>query len=651
MHRSIATVSISGTLRQKMEAVAAARFDGIELFENDFINYNGSASELRTMAADLGLSIDLYQPFRDFEGMPETQFRRSLERAERKFDLMQALEVPIMLVCSNTSPLALGSEERSAEQLYELAERAARRNIRIGYEALAWGRHVNLYRQAWSIVQHANHPHLGLILDSFHTLSLGDDPSGIAGIPGEKIFFLQMADAPRMGMDVLQWARHHRCFPGQGQFDVEHFLEQVLLAGYCGPLSLEIFNDIFRAAPTRRTATDAMRSLLFLESAVRDRLSHRAYEQAGDAKARQTLECTELFKPPAAPDLGGISFLEFTVDAVSAKQLGALLDKLGFVCAGNHRSKKVMLYQQGTINLILNSQPDSFAQSRLATHGPSVCAIGVQTADPVRAVNRATALCSARFDSVIGPGEQRIPAIRVPGGMVMHFIPAPSGTPAYYEADFIPDEGNSGASGAGLKEIDHIALGLGADELDTWALFCRSVLGLEVGDSLELADPFGLIRSCGVANADRNVRFVLNVSQSPNTRTAHTVANAGGASVHHIALSSDDIFATVSSMRAKGVPFVAISANYYDDLLSRYKLDPRQLDRMRQLGILFDRAPNGDYFHIYTESFADRFFFEIVQRVDAYDAYGELNAPARMASQAQRRHVPSTADRFGPEMA
>jgi 4-hydroxyphenylpyruvate dioxygenase len=177
------------------------------------------------------------------------------------------------------------------------------------------------------------------------------------------------------------------------------------------------------------------------------------------------------------------------------------------------------------------------------------------------------------------------------------------------------------------------------------------VLGLEVGDSLELADPFGLIRSCGVANADRNVRFVLNVSQSPNTRTAHTVANAGGASVHHIALSSDDIFATVSSMRAKGVPFVAISANYYDDLLSRYKLDPRQLDRMRQLGILFDRAPNGDYFHIYTESFADRFFFEIVQRVDAYDAYGELNAPARMASQAQRRHVPSTADRFGPEMA
>ena len=54
-----------------------------------------------------------------------------------------------------------------------------------------------------------------------------------------------------------------------------------------------------------------------------------------------------------------------------------------------------------------------------------------------------------------------------------------------------------------------------------------------------------------------------------------------------------------------------------------------------RLGILFDRTPAGDYFHIYSESFAERFFFEIVQRVGDYDAYGALNAPARMASQAQ----------------
>jgi 4-hydroxyphenylpyruvate dioxygenase len=184
--------------------------------------------------------------------------------------------------------------------------------------------------------------------------------------------------------------------------------------------------------------------------------------------------------------------------------------------------------------------------------------------------------------------------------------------------------------------VDHVALGLGVDELGTWVLFCRVVLGLQPGDSLELADPYGLIRSCGVANASRDVRFVLNVSQSSKTRTAQTVSDAGGASVHHIAMGTEDIFSTVAAMREKNVPFVPISANYYDDLLTRHDLDVGLADRIRQLGILFDRTPDGDYLHIYTESFADRFFFEIVERQGAYDAYGALNAPARMASQAQQ---------------
>ena len=113
---------------------------------------------------------------------------------------------------------------------------------------------------------------LGLILDSFHTLSLNDDPHGILEIPGEKLFFVQMADAPLLAMDVLQWARHHRSFPGQGDFDCVGFFELALRAGYTGPLSLEIFNDVFRETPNRRTAVDAMRSLLWLESQVRDRL-------------------------------------------------------------------------------------------------------------------------------------------------------------------------------------------------------------------------------------------------------------------------------------------------------------------------------------------------------------------------------------------
>ena len=166
-------------------------------------------------------------------------------------------------------------------------------------------------------------------------------------------------------------------------------------------------------------------------------------------------------------------------------------------------------------------------------------------------------------------------------------------------------------------------------------LFSRAVLGLEPGESLELADPFGLIRSRGVANAERSVRLVLNASQSQRTRTARTVSMTGGGAVHHIALRCQDIFATVARLRANGTRFVPISDNYYDDLPTRLDIDAALVARMRAAGVLFDRSPAGVYLHSYTESFGQGLFFEIVQRIDAYDGYGASNAPARMASQAQ----------------
>jgi 4-hydroxyphenylpyruvate dioxygenase len=630
MRRAIATVSLSGTLRAKLEAIAAARFDAIELFENDFIHSAAPACELASMCADLGLAIDLYQPFRDFEGMPEALFARSLDRAEHKLDLMQALGAPLLLVCSNTAPHSLADGERAAAQLHVLAERAARRNLRIGYEALAWGRHVNRYAQAWQLVARADHPHLGLILDSFHTLSLGDDPAGIASIPGERIFFVQMADAPILAMDVLQWARHFRNFPGQGQFDVTTFFEQVLRSGYAGTLSLEIFNDVFRETPNRRTAVDAMRSLLWLESEARGRL------ERGGVAARRVLARVELADPPAATALAGFAFIEFGVDDPAAGQLMALLAQLGFARAGRHRSKRVTLFRQGEILLIVNAEPGSDARARFAEQGACVSAVGVFSDDAARAVARATALLSARFDSPLGAGELRLPALRSPGGMLVHFVPAPLGTAGLAAADFVLDEDASAAPrAAGLLRIDHIALGLAADQLDTWILFSRSVLALEVGEGLELADPFGLVRTCSVATADRRLRIVLNVSRGPLTRTARTVAALGGkAAVHHLAFACADIFQTVEALRALGTAFVAISGNYYDDLLARFALDAALVERMRPLGILYDRDGAGEYFHIYSESFDHRFFFEIVQR-SGYDSYGALNAPARMAAQEQ----------------
>jgi 4-hydroxyphenylpyruvate dioxygenase len=333
--------------------------------------------------------------------------------------------------------------------------------------------------------------------------------------------------------------------------------------------------------------------------------------------------------------LTGFAFLEFAVDDASVRSLGVLVRELGFRYAGKHRSKEVRLFRQGDVNLILNADPNSYARKHFETHGPSVCAIGLRTDDPVRAFNRATALHCVRFDSRVGPNEARVPAVLAPDGSVVYFVASDLGADGLFKIDFDLANDKGDTANAGLTHLDHVAFGLPPGELDTWVLFCRAVLGMTPGDSLELSDPFGLIRSCGIANDDRSVRFVLNVSTSQRTRTARTVSASGGGGVHHIALATKDIFASVEKLRADGVRFVPISPNYYDDIAARIDVDAGLLDRMRKQGILYDRTPGGEFRHIYGESFADRFFFEIVQRVNDYQGYGALNAPARMASQAQ----------------
>ena len=397
LRKAIATVALSGTLPDKLEAAAAAGFNGVEVMEADLLAYDGTPAEVRRIAEDLDLAIDLYQPFRDFEAMPDKQRDRNLDRAERKFDIMQELGAPMVLVCSNTQAAALDDDARATADLRAMAERAAARGLLVGFEALSWGRHIRRWGHAWRIVQAVDHPALGLIVDSFHTLALRDDPAGIADVPGERIFFVQLADAPLRDMDVLSWSRHFRNFPGQGDLPVDSFVRAVLASGYAGPLSLEVFNDQFRAAPSRTIARDGLRSLILAESR---------------ASVPETL--------PPVSETDGVEFLEFAVDEPSGAALAAWLEQLGFRLAGRHRSKAVTLYRQGRLSLVLNAEQDSAAAEHFQHHGPSVCAMALRVADPAAVVARARALLIQVWHEPTGPGERRIPAVRGPDGTLVY---------------------------------------------------------------------------------------------------------------------------------------------------------------------------------------------------------------------------------------
>src|SRR6185312_11698843 len=160
MKTSIATVCLSGGLNEKLEAIAAAGFRGVEIFESDLLSYSGTQADVARQIADLGLKVSTFQPFRDFEGTLGPQRARTFDRAERKFDVMQEIGCDFLLVCSNVSPDSVGG-----------IDRAATRGLRVGFEALAWGRHINDYRDAWEVVRRADHPAVGLVVDSFHTFA------------------------------------------------------------------------------------------------------------------------------------------------------------------------------------------------------------------------------------------------------------------------------------------------------------------------------------------------------------------------------------------------------------------------------------------------------------------------------------------------
>ncbi|MDF2974713.1 MAG: 3-keto-5-aminohexanoate cleavage protein, partial [Microvirga sp.] len=529
MRTAIATVCLSGTFPEKIEAIAAAQFKGVEIFENDLLSFNGTPADARRMIEGLGLETITFQPFRDFEGMPEPQRSKVFARAERKFDVMQELGCDLLMVCSNVSPDSLGGIERAAADFHELGERAAKRGLRVAFEALSWGRHIHDYRDSWEVVRRASHPAVGLVLDSFHVLARGTDLSAIRSIPSEKIFLVQMADAPRLDMDYLSWSRHYRCFPGQGDLPIDAFMDALGATGFDGLISLEIFNDRFRAGSARSVATDGQRSLIVMLDELRQR--------TGAALPDHPV------LPPKAI-CSGIEFVEFAVDERSAAGFEQTLSGLGFQKAGRHRSKAVTRWRQGDINIVVNADKEGFAHSFNITHGTSVCALALRVDDAQGAINRATTLLDQPFQQPVGPGETNIPAVRGLGGSLLYFVDRKSGLDRLWEVDFDP-VATDDFFGAGLRSVDHVSQSMHYEEMLTWLLFYASLLDVRKTPVQTVIDPGGVVQSQAIETHDGSLRLILNASQSQRTLSSRFLNELFGSGVQHIALVTDDIFRTV----------------------------------------------------------------------------------------------------------
>jgi 4-hydroxyphenylpyruvate dioxygenase len=454
-------------------------------------------------------------------------------------------------------------------------------------------------------------------LTVFHICVRGNPIESIAGLPAERIALVQVADAPALVMAPLSLSRHYRCYPGQGDYPIVDFLDAVTRSGYRGPLSLEIFNDQFRGASAAAIAVDGMRSLRAAGEALAAKRAARGEAPIGD-----------LAPLPPPPVVEGAEFIEFAATDADASELIALIEGLGFHNPGRHRSKDVHLYAQGEINLVVNREREGFAHSFSLLHGPSVCALALRVDSIDKALERAKALECQSYLGRIGPGEATVPAVAGVEGSLIYFIGADDRS---WRDDFAPVPNKPGAGR--LRKVDHLSNVVRRNEFLSWSLFYRTVLGLAPRPQVEIADPHGAFFSRLLRSPNGELRIALNIGEGGATGVSRFLEAFGGAGFQQIALSTDDIFAAVEAAKAKGVAFLPIPDNYYDDLSTRFEIAPDRLARMRALGVLYDQVQDGEFLHVYTRTFQDRFFFEIVERHN-YDLFGAANTPVRLAAQA-----------------
>ena len=283
----------------------------------------------------------------------------------------------------------------------------------------------------------------------------------------------------------------------------------------------------------------------------------------------------------------------------------------------------------------MNREKEGFAHSFNITHGSAVCAIALRVDDASATIERAVKLLDQPFRQGVGPGELDIPAVRGLGGSLVYFVDRTSAPSGIWDVDFDPVAPGPGAREAGLVRFDHISQSMHDEEMLTWLLFYTSLLDVGKTRVHDVLDPGGIVQSQVVATEDGALRLVLNASQSQRTLASRFLNELFGSGVQHIALATDDIFATVERLRANGVDLLPIPENYYDDLEARTDLRAGgdRAARREPTSSTTAMAPPSTS-RSTRRTLDNGFFFEIVERRN-YAGFGAVNAPIRLAAQTR----------------
>ena len=332
----------------------------------------------------------------------------------------------------------------------------------------------------------------------------------------------------------------------------------------------------------------------------------------------------------------GFEFVEYTAaNEKGIADLKALFSSLGFAEIAKHRSKEAWLYRQGEISFIVNAQPHSQAEEFAKEHGPSVCGMAFRAHDSAQAMAHALANGAKQYVTEIGPMELSIPAVYGIGESLLYFVDR-YGSSSIYDVDFkFYDDAQERLKkmDAGLYVIDHLTHNVKQGNMDVWAGFYERIGNFREIRYFDIEGKLtGLVSRAMTAPCGK-IRIPINESSDDKSQIEEFIREYNGEGIQHIALSTDDIYKTVSTLRERGMDFMPTPDTYYEKVNARVEGHTEDVDKLRELQILIDGAPmkDGILLQIFTQTVIGPVFFEIIQR-KGNEGFGEGNFKALFES-------------------
>ncbi len=335
----------------------------------------------------------------------------------------------------------------------------------------------------------------------------------------------------------------------------------------------------------------------------------------------------DLFENPMGTD--GFEFVEYT--APDPELLRTLFERMGFPIVARHRSKNVTLHRQGDVNFVINAEPGSFGQRFAQQHGPSACAMGFRVKDAARAFKRAVDLGATPVSNPVGPMELNIPAIEGIGGSIIYLVDR-YGDHTIYDVDFVPVPQSGSLRSTGLQVIDHLTHNVKRGNMDTWAGFYEKLFNFRQIRYFDIEGKKTGLFSKAMTSPCGKIRIPINESQDDKSQIEEYLREYQGEGIQHIALSTDDIYATVDALRANGITFQDSPDTYYEGVNARVKGHREDLAELQKRRILIDGTDQeGILLQIFTTNVIGPIFFEIIQR-KGNEGFGEGNFRALFES-------------------